>query len=339
MGQLTKCTFLTGALMITSSFSLLWSENKKEETCPGNFFVQGDFLYWKTQLNGLEFATDISKTTGTDTQVSPTLDVITSRSRERFPRPHFEARPGFRIAAGYNFKDCQWALGSDWTHVKGHAHISHGPTKGHVNLDYNVVDLLVTGPQFDLGSSFQWRPFAGARFAWIHQKIKARSTFSSIQMRPSSNQNLIQTNNNRLINNSADFRGIGPEVGVHTSWVLPKGFRVYADADGCLPYTHYDAKLRNSFNETVLLSFVSDPTETDLISSKDKGSATANTCQIVLDLAFGVSWQRYVCLCQHSVGCIFKLGWEHSQWFDFNSLGSQGDLFLDGLTASAQIQF
>ncbi len=56
-------------------------------------------------------------------------------------------------------------------------------------------------------------------------------------------------------------------------------------------------------------------------------------------MGLGVSWQRYTCLCQHTLNTVIKLGWEHSQWFDHNAVNDSGDLTFDGLTLSAQIQF
>ncbi len=307
-------------------------------SCQGNFFLEADFLYWKMRQQGLNVISRTGKSQGATIADDPN-SVDVSQSKDQFHQVHFDWEPGFRVGAGYNFKDCRWAVSAFWTHLHGKGSSSHSHAKTHWSSNYNVLDLLVTGRPFHLGSSFTWNAFGGVKAAKIHQRFRASSTASRRSVNPFSTQNLTlgSTDSNNKFH--TDFLGIGPEIGINGSWGLGKGFSVYADADGAILYSHYRAKFTDEFDDATTFLFDVSPTTTSEFLSENVARATTNTCQAVIDLGLGFSWQRYTCLCHHTVGWVVKLGWEHTQWFDFGPLGGSDDLTLDGLVVSGQIQF
>ncbi len=303
----------------------------------GNFLVQADVLCWKARQQGLDLLSDNTKITARTTIFSATDRVQTNDSKRLFHKADFDWKCGFRLGAGYDFKNCNWELASLWTRLHSHANINKGHLRGHWTQSYNVLDTTITGPKFCLGTSFDWRAFGGVRGAIIVQNMRILSESFRTSSNPSS-EPILTLNDTQFDNrNRLQFRGLGPEIGLKTHWTLGKGFKVYADADGALLYSHTDLKSADHMNDDTTSLFTDAPTTIDQFISTEKAKGNTNICQVVIDFAFGLSWQRYECLCNHKVNCLFKLGWDHSQWFDF--AGGVSDLTFDGLTFSGLLQF
>ncbi|MES2122971.1 MAG: Lpg1974 family pore-forming outer membrane protein [Chlamydiota bacterium] len=341
MRNSTLTFFAVGVAMFGSLFggeSKAAGSKNSNSACPGDFFLEADFLYWKMRQQGLDVFSRTAKSQG-EVVVDGPNSVEENQSKGQYHQVHFDWEPGFRIGAGYDFKDCKWALSAFWTHLRGKGGSSHSHAKTHWSSSYNVLDLLVTGRPFHLGSSFTWKAFGGVKAAQIHQKFRASSVSTRRSLDPFSIQNVTLSTTDVKSKFHTDFIGIGPEIGVNGSWNLGRGFSVYANADGAILYSRYHSKFTDEFDDLTTFLSDTDPTISNEFISEDVSRAASNTCQAVIDLGLGFSWQRYTCLCHHSVGWVVKLGWEHTQWFDFSSLGSNNDLTLDGLVVSGQIQF
>jgi hypothetical protein len=313
--------------------------NEPMPCCEGMFFLEADFLYWKARQQGLDVFSSSSQFTNTVTVDTATESIEVSESVRHYHRLHFDWRCGVRIGAGYTFANSNWDLLSRWTYFHGHGHVGKANIKGKWNLTYNVLDVLTRGPQFYVGSSFRWKAFGGVRAARIDQKLNVLAETSGTQINPFSNTNLRLSTFIGSSSSRSNYKGIGPEFGFNTAWSLPKKFGVYADAGGSLLYSHYDAKFSDEFNDISTSFTPADPPRTDQFVSVDRADAETNTCQVVLDLALGISWQSYDCFCPSETGYLFKLGWEHSQWFNHNAVSRTGDLCFDGLVFSAEVQF
>jgi hypothetical protein len=335
--------YATAPLFFAAFLGTLSGGEKQTTTYGGAFFFEIDALYWKAQQAGLEQFSTTTKSESLVTLDTPTVGIDVTDRTTRLHRPHFDWRWGYRVGAGYYFKDCTWELSLLWTHFDGFAH--NQKSEGGLNtnfrwkLNYNVLDFLLTGPQFHLGSSFSWNPFAGVKAAKIDPRIKTISTFSSRNEDPFSDPQFFLDHSTSRHRDRISFYGIGPEAGVKMGWAITKRWSVYANIDGALLYSRYKSKSRD--DSTAVLTFLSNvnPPEEDQFISHDETFHDANTCQTVLDVGLGICWQQYECLQDHNTGWIVKLGWDHSQWFDYSFLGIAGDLWLDGLTLSAQLQF
>src|SRR5262249_21652395 len=130
------------------------------------FFLQADFLYWKAFENGFNICRS-SK----DTDKISCDGKVNSVRKEKISNAHFRWSPGFRIGAGYLFKDSAWNVGAYWInqYFKANDHLRQHE-RLHWGLHLNVVDLLVSY-KFCLVSWFSLKPYAGVRVADIHQRM------------------------------------------------------------------------------------------------------------------------------------------------------------------------
>jgi len=283
-----------------------------------------DLLYWTSNQEGVEKYLSTTVTSPVD-----------ESSVRKFKSMDFDWRPGFRIGLGY-LMSCGWDASSQWTHYQGHAHghasrpIEGDPdlhTSGHWNLNYNVLDTVLKTPWYCINSCFTINYIAGLRAASIHQKMKALAEYE-LPVESGS------TAANTLLN--ARFHGIGPLLGVTGDWAVRNGFSLYGDAKAALLFSYFKVNQSVHFLDTVA--------DNELSSDHSK----SHVCQVALDLGAGIRWNRPLCLCGHETDLQLKLGWEHTQWFNFNQFGdslsskvstSATDLMTDGLTFSVAFSY
>lgn len=176
--------------------------------CPGGFFLEGDFIYWKAIEDNLEFAEKIEN------------------SNIHRGELNFHWRPGVKAKVGYLFIDQSWDLSLGWTYLKSDAHQKFQLSDGQMlstwfpfvlgefaqtaeanwNVVYNVLDLEF-GKFYSLGSSFIFHPQLGLRGVWIHQHYHAYYTSTLF---PSSSG----------IRNKNNFDGFGIRMGADFIWPL-----------------------------------------------------------------------------------------------------------------------
>lgn len=330
-------------LFFTAFLGNLHGDEMQTANYGGAFFFEVDALYGKLKQAGLEQLPITSKAESVVTVDTGTQQIEITDRTTRLHRPSFDWRWGFRLGAGYYFKDCTWALSALWTHLDGFAHgnSSEGSlhTKIRWKLNYNVLDLVLTGPEFRLGTSFSWHPFAGVKSAKINQRIHATSGFSTRRENLFSTTNFDVSHSVSRHKERLSFVGIGPEAGVKMAWALTNCWSFYANADGAFLYSYFKSKATDPSRTDILqLSPVNPLAEIQFISDETTFH-NANKCQPVLDIGLGIRWQQYDCLREHNTGWTVKLGWDHTQWFDYSFLGIAGDLWLDTLTLSAELQF
>lgn len=281
------------------------------EESSGHFFVEGDLLYWKAHVSGLELGFGTS--TIDQTTVSQTQTTI---SNEYDADPHFKWNAGYRIAAGYQFDCSEWELGAVWTYFHDHGSKS-------INEDADTVNTTRCGVKLDqldilfayntsLNSCFKFKPFVGIRAARIKENLNALLV-TDITISPSTFATRTVT-----LDDDQTYRGIGPILGIQGIWDVGCGFGIYGNAAASLMYGKYNVH----FNDTDIFS----APLSDQIFSRNVRHLRGVDCNI--DLALGITWNTCVC---DSYQLSLKLGFEHHQFFNHNRLGvARGDLIFDG---------
>lgn len=284
-----------------------------QECCSCNtWFLSADVLYWRAYENGLEdfcVPSEFIDTVGSD-------DRITSEIIQGDQHLHFNWDLGFRIGAGYNFASKGFDTAIYWTHFHEKAkgkHSHHHATRW--KLYFDVIDLIA-GHEFKPNSCFSFKPYAGLRGVWSDQKLHKHSVTKIISYQGTS---FITSKTN----DKERFWGLGPQIGVEADWNLRYGFSIYGSAAAALMYGRFDLKHHQ-------IQVVSTATNFDF--TKNHHCAV----QGAIDAAIGIGWQRRFC---KSLLLSFQLGLEHHRYWDFNQIGSSGDLCFDGVVFSTRVDF
>lgn len=272
-------------------------------------YISAELLIWRPFLGGLNQCIPTSQT---DT-VTPGGQVVSSfigKGRD----PLFLWNPGFRVSTGSELFDSNSDLEASWTHFQSHATGSRDIGDAlRWDIDFDLVDLTV-GYDFELGHCSAIRPFGGLRGAGIIQKLTITGSTGSV-----AGGDLTTLN----VNNKETFYGIGPLIGLEADWKFWRGFSLYSSVSFSWLYGEFNVKLINSEASVDALN------SSDI--RKDLNSIVAGT-----DASVGIRWRR--CFIR-STQLILQIGLEHHQYYDFNRMGSYGDLSFDGLNFSAAIEF
>ena len=198
---------------------------------------------------------------------------------------------------------------------------STGPTYQSASIQwhflYNTLDLEA-GHTFLIDNVLQWHPFIGLKAAWINQKVSSNwynpivpTTFTEAQ------ENL-----------DNDFFGIGPSIGVNTTWPLyvapGKSLNLFGDFSGALLYSHW------SFSE-----YYVNNTPANVRSTFDSFSAATPMTRAFLGFEYSQDW--------HRISTNVRLGYEaqvwfkQEQWYSFNMGRLNNLMSLQGGTLDVQV--
>lgn len=289
---------------------------QNNEPCCGNqgclWYVTGELLFWRPELCGLESAFG-------NTTVAKTLDgsFVTTTVTESHEEPDFEWDVGFRLGIDLEF-GCM-DFDATWTHFDGDATFSEGEQNGRWDIQYDVADLTA-GYKFCIGQCFYLKPFVGLRAAWIDQSLHSHleTLFTSSLVDDST----VFTDKD----DTEDFWGVGPEIGLGARWLLGCDFSLYASVD-----------VATYFGEVDSTNFDTD-TFTD---SANVCNGTQHHCfnSLATDGAIGIRWDKcWNCSC-YQVNLMLNLAFEDHRIYEFSNLGSDGILSLAGGVIGVGIGF
>lgn len=289
------------------------------EESPSQFFIRGDYLYWKPQISGLEL--DF----GTSSIVQFSNDgVQVFDSTELDVDPHFKWNSGYRVAAGYQFPCSNWEIDAFWTHfqnkgertVEGNGDIVNS---GQCKINFNQVDVVLA--YNSTWCSFTFKPFLGVRMAKFREQVEAQIT-TDITILPETVG--FET---RIFDDNQHSKVIGPLLGFQGDWEIGCGFGIYGTAAASVLYGYHKVHLEDSDVFTV-------PIIRQIFSLNKKHLHRFNWN---LDLALGLRW--HTCFCD-SFEFGVKVGFEHHEFFNQSLIGvERGDLSFDGAVVSAIIGF
>lgn len=304
-------------------------------------FITADFIWWKVQEDGLEYAFN-GVTTANGNPDSGKMH-----------HPHFEYEPGFKVGAGLKFRHDGWDLFAQYTWLQ----FEKGDSKSSVHADsdddsfvqnniafpfngfnpisgfwreaeadwslhFNVLDLEL-GRNFWISKWLTLRPFVGMKFSWLDQDFDVEyengitATFDRVKM----DMDLDQT-------------AVGLRSGINTAFYMWKKWSIYGDFAINGLWNDFDASRKDSF--------VFPGSAIEVTNNKIKRDSHAVTA--VIEWALGLRFETAF----HNDDFMFMLqaGWEEQIWFNQNQFiispvmaQTSTDLNFEGLTIKAGFYF
>lgn len=277
----------------------------------GSTFAFTDLLVWRVREGGSENWAQYIGPKGT----SQTINL--------YEAP-FNWNTGFRVGLGYNSPDELWDSVLYWTSYQtkstntasGNIYSSYvgnffanntngvnfGPYYRNASIQwrffYNTVDVEL-GRNFKIDNVLTLHPFVGIKTAIINQNIDTNwqtpfTTFLDIPIPITSFSSATESLKN-------DFSGVGPSIGLNTTWPLFKGqknsFNLIGNFSGALLWGHW------SFNE--------------LYQNNTPYSATVNVSSVngaspMARALMGLEWASQF----SKVDLNVRLGYEAQVWFN-----------------------
>lgn len=324
--------------------------NTKENACVS---IETDFLYWKVNQNGNEFAQ-------TGQAIStPGISDATPVNPGHIYSPKYSMQPGFKFSLDYLSSYDSWDLrfGYMWIESRGQRLVEskdinsgiipifstactgsslaqatyNGGSSSFVTSAYSSSNLYLNAFDIELGKSWKQanklklRPFFGLKGTYQHQNLKLRYDTASITD-PTSN-----TGSN-LTSHKEKLSGLGIKVGLNTSWMFSKYFGLFADAAGSLLWTSSNIKTKNYDTETTPSTF------TNVLLTNQ--SYHSNPMMPVFELFLGFGYEQSFTKSLKKIS--FKAGWEEQIWLFLtrhSSTIADNSLSMQGLTLKFALDF
>ncbi|MBS0621053.1 MAG: hypothetical protein JSS61_06310 [Verrucomicrobia bacterium] len=302
-----------------------------KEDC--GFWVDGELLFWQSNMNGLDYALKSESTTSIRDGKVKDLD--------------FDWSWGARLGIGYKIPHDKWDLFLNYTYVHGKAsnHTSTNtgaiyPTwsnayglpsgayathaKAHWNMNLNMGDLEL-GRTCMIGKFLSIRPFMGVRALFIDQDFAV--DYAGGTAFPSGKDHVRMNN---------DFWGVGLRLGADSLWALGAGFSIYGNGSVSLLSGHFNVHEKEK--------------QTNPKADRLDVRYTPDPVVVTADVALGLQWDYMFSKDRFHFGV--KFGWEFNMFFDQNQLfnfvssslpGSvtfqDDDLSFQGLTLGFRFDF
>jgi hypothetical protein len=341
---------------------------RESKSLPGipcrKFDVHLDFLYWKADEDGLEYATKM---------VATPLIGAASTTKTKLHDLHFEWDPGFCLGVGYTFDhfDC-WALDLNWTHIRNHAHaqksakgiesqvgnvdtlispwvnllfeLRAGASKAsaHWHVDYDTLDLDF-GRSVLLSKRFILNPHFGFRGAWIDQHYKAK--YKSVFILEES---AVPFTREVTFKGKNDFSAFGLRGGAELLCRLSRNWHIFSQLSANILYGRFRVDMKN-LNDQGL-------GEGDVLPMPLNFTASEHLWRVRLSFeeSIGLGWEAFFRCDRYRLR--LRAAYELSQWLNQNELfytlyfrgqdtissvpiRSQGDLSFHGIRAGIQFDF
>ncbi len=328
-----------------------------------NVYTGVEFLYWEAGLDGLEYA---FQNKGTAFHQKGTMHKI-SGSWE----------PALRIFLGYHLPHDNWRLDGSFTYFQttvdhhtqqlfdraspngggliatwtspfafaGNTSSPSGSTPlniqwidalAHWDFTANIVDIMLKH-SLCIGTQLSIDPGFGLKIATLQNYYKVLYLTG-----PNTANGDIHSSNVPMKNRSLN---IGPEASLASHWTFNSNWSFNALVSGSLLSSRFSV----SRNETDIYSYTGVPAATEFIHLNDTYWTFRPQGALHFDLRFGN------CLCRQDsvIYYAFSLGYEMQYWWKQNMLlryvdgealraqvaPTQGDLFFQGLTLGAEIDF
>jgi hypothetical protein len=298
----------------------------------GGWSVAADFIYWRADEEGLEYAASAGK-------------------HETAHQPAIRWSPGFKAGIGYTFGSQDfWDLFLRYTYFQTHQSGQQsgtllpwwsptvlGPTATKASADwtlhYNVLDLEL-GRDYFVCKTLAFRPLVGLRGALIKQHYEAHYDGVFTIGGASSTFPTEMTAENK-------FSGGGIRAGAQMSWHFTRDWAVNGSISGSLLY--------GRFNVSQELDDVIGSAASENAIHQELSKVAPN-----LEAYLGFQWDRFFCENKYHVAV--SLSYEFSEWFAQNQMirselisGNgqtathlekiKGDLGLQGATLELRFDF
>jgi hypothetical protein len=320
-----------------------------------NAFVTADFIYWRTNIDGMEYAYGGVGGMIADAPVLipiPIATLGTNTARGSAHNPEFKFEPGVKVGLGWHMDHDGWDLVANWTFLAsgnrtnsvsaidtGTGLIAAQPVflsetsspsifylshaSSHWKQNFNIIDLEL-GRDFFLSRYLTMRPHIGLKSAWIQET----TTNILIPTYESSGDDLNAITSVSLYN-SQHMAGLGIRGGFDTGWHITKNWMFYGD----LALTNLWGRVKK----------VAVGTNTETPAGK---ITTLNSIQsyytVIPVIEAGIGLSHIAWFCKNRYRFEARVGWEEQVWLGFNRSQDYtrvGNLSVHGLTIKTMFNF
>jgi len=309
-------------------------------------YATGTFVYWQAIQDNMELG--IASATDTSLTAGGNSGNIINMS--------FDYKPGFKVGLGMNFDYDNWDGYAEYTWFHGtNTQSSNGTTNGAIfpfvghpsiegsnryntgsenwNLKMDFADVTL-GRSYYVGTKLTFRPFMGARGAWIRQ----RANYTFVNTSTTGRFGIAEGTLTSL--NRSNSWGVGPSVGLSSNWMFGYGLRATGLATADLLFTRYNASTYDSFLNS----------GTGATTVFNTNQRQANTLKPHANLEMGFGWGSYFDNNHWHFDLLatygFQVFWNQNMFRHYTDSGKQassnlpnGDLFVQGLNLSARFDF
>ncbi len=318
----------------------------------GGVYISADFIWWKAQEDGLEYA-------WTGAPLAPTA-VPPDATPGKMLDACFKYEPGFKVGLGYKFERDSWDLYAEYTWIRfNHEHDEDddddcnccpeentvawsnywlpsevGPIAVLMNdeerqwkLHFNALDVEL-GRNFYISKWLTLRPHFGLKFSWMQQHYDVE--YEDILFRQDSSS-VIPVGSEVEIEFDQHQFGVGIRAGLNTAWYFTKWLALYGD----VAVTSLWNRFREKREDTV---------ETATGAEYESFDIKRKTHPVTAVLELGLGLRFEWAFCNEDYLFQFEAGWEEQVWFNQNQFItvedlSARDLSLEGLTLKAAFYF
>lgn len=327
-------TFLAEEMSKTKKTSSPKNSSISSTTLEKNWHVSlnASFLYWQAQEEGLDFGITVPNH-------ALTLPAFPNDGGKIV---NFDShyKPGFKASASINSYHDSWALIAAYTWFHSTVEKSQSaPSNGYIHstwltssnddpvldqkakwdLHLSFLDLQLMRP-YNITTCLSLKPNIGVRLGWINQHFRVHHTLDDLSP--------------LTVKNRSDSLGIGPILGLNTDWLLGCGMRFIGNINGAILYTHYRTRLQeNTHQNTVGLNLTNN----------------VHYLRPAVETALGLGWGTYYSQDRYyfdlSASYNFNVYWNQNmmRWAkdveNQQTNGGVGNLYLQGLTATARFDF
>ncbi|MCX6989334.1 MAG: Lpg1974 family pore-forming outer membrane protein [Chlamydiae bacterium] len=329
-------------------------------------FTTADFIYWKAQQDGLEYAVNgvigfeaPNADTGVFYSVEPDHGKVKVAGRPW--------EPGFKLGIGLEFQHDGWDLFTQWTWLNPTTHNKNvsnlgsseyalnsaipsrtgllfqkvgncDKVSGAWTLHYNVMDLEL-GRNFFLSRYMTLRPHVGLKTAWVNQKFNTAFSLSPDAELVFLVDSLQYSGGALQSRQSQESWGLGIRAGLDPVWRFSRNWGLYGNIAASAMYQYYSDTLEMKLQNT---TFQYEGQGLGGLRSFDVINANRSQHVVtpVLELGLGIEYMTWFCDQAYMVE--LKAGWEEQIWFNTNRFldaFSTGNLTLEGFTLKAGFHF
>lgn len=318
-----------------------------------DFWIDGTFIYWEAMQENMELGITVPNVgpllAGSGAPINPgtVADFC------------FSYKPGFKVGIGMNFDHDNWDASAEytWFHsntstnakipatgeifpLRSHPALQTTTNSGftgvaneHWNLKMDFLDVDLERCYY-VGNKLSFRPFFGARGAWIRQNIT--NHYST----PSTDGSGVPLRVDIISKKSASW-GIGPQVGLGTDWMLGYGLKLLGDASFDILYTRYNTRYQEQLFSSVTSAVV------------NSIKVTQNHIDYLRPHIYGdlgIGWGSYFDNNNWHVDLLatynFQVFWNQNMFRQYmnstaiaTSFAPNGDLYVHGLDVVARFDF
>lgn len=249
----------------------------------------GEALFWQAKVGGRDYAYSASNMTNSKPK-TPFRGSVSEVS--------FDWDWGFKVGLGFIFSEEMWSLNCIYTRFitsNNEGEKKNWPegfmgltgyltpaleSSSNYRISYNDISFEF-GRNYYVSSNLNLQPFIGLKNTWIHQKQQSKYLINLKQ------DDLISFNSD--LKDCCDFWGIGPQMGLSSSWFITRVINILFKTSGSLLYGKYDVSDSYFSGEVREIQGREEETNSSVFLKGDKSFISP-----FVDFTIGLGYQEYI---------------------------------------------